>query len=133
VVNRILDRLQLQPARVLAAHENRERIVEPQRCGKRDTGSRITLPDALEHRPRRRTLNPRNLFFEDRRQRRPRVFDVVVDFARSYCAIADERPSQVEPALDVHISPPFDGARDDLAEHELLGEVLRTDPDDLAT
>ena len=46
-------------------------------------------------------------------------------------AIADQRAAQVQPTLDAQAGASLDRLRDDLAEDELLGEVLRAHDDDV--
>ena len=69
---------------------------------------------------------------EDGRQRRAGVLDVDIDVARAERPIADERAAQVQPALDRQRRLRLDRLRQDLAEDDLLGEVLRPDPDHVA-
>ena len=57
------------------------------------------------------------------------VLDVHVEVAVAEAAIADERPSEIQLALDADAALGFDRLRDQLAENDLLGEVLRADDD----
>ena len=66
---------------------------------------------------------------KDRRQRRAGVLDVHVDVAGEERAIADQRAAEIQPALHRQPGLALDGLRDDLAEDQLLGEVLRADDD----
>ena len=66
---------------------------------------------------------------EDRRQRGSGVFDVDIDVAGQERAIADQRTAQIETPPDGQAGVALDRLRDDLAENQLLGEVLRSDDD----
>ena len=59
----------------------------------------------------------------------PGVLDVHVDLAGPHRAVADERAAEVEPPVDRQPAVPLEGLRHELAEQDLLGEVLRPDDD----
>ena len=66
---------------------------------------------------------------EDGRQRGAGVFDIDVDVAGEQRAIADQRAAEIQPAIDRQAGVALDRLRQQLAEHQLLGEVLRADDD----
>src|SRR5439155_7963282 len=114
-------------ARVLAADDEREGVVEPERRGPHEPRGRVRLPHACEH-PLRIALRR---LLQHRGQRRPRVLDVRVDLPGTYRRVADERPAEVEAPLGPEPDD-LDRLREELAEDALLGEVLRADNDLLA-
>jgi hypothetical protein len=61
---------------------------------------------------------------EDGGERRARVLDVDVDVAGHQRAIADERASEIQPALNRQAGVALNGFGDELAENHLLGEIL---------
>ena len=69
---------------------------------------------------------------EDGGQRGARVLDVDIDVARAQRPIADERAAEIEPAFDLDTRLRLDRLREELAEQDLLGEVLRADADHVA-
>ena len=64
---------------------------------------------------------------EDGGERRAGVLDVDIDVAGHQRAIADERASEIQPALDRQPGVALDGFGDDLAKNHLLGEIFRAD------
>src|SRR5438093_1173133 len=63
---------------------------------------------------------------ENRGERSAGVLDIHVDVAAGQGAVADERTAKIETALYGQPGLTLDRLRQDLAEHELLGEILRT-------
>ena len=119
---RVGDGLQLQPFGVGGADEDRKRVLEPQRIEDREAGVRIAATDLVEHAA---SVGDRRLP-EDRGQRRARVLDVDVDVAGADRAVADERAAQIQAPLDDDAAR-FERLRQQFAEKDLLGEVLRPD------
>ncbi len=66
---------------------------------------------------------------KDGRQRRAGIFDVGVDVAGQHRAIADQGAAEVQPAIHPEAGIAFDRLRQQLAEHELFGEIFRADHD----
>ena len=130
---RIVDCLEAQRARVRAAHEDRERIVEAERRQERPAGARVQIAnggvDAFR-RPRTAAAvlrGSRHRLMENRGERGAGVFDIHVDVAPRQRAVADQRAAQIEAPFHGESRLTLDRLRKDLAEHELLGEILRSD------
>ena len=90
--------------------------------------ARVVVADGRKHSRGSR----RDRLMEDRRQRRARVFDVHVDVAREQRAIADQRAAEVQPPLDGQAVSRSIVCATQLAENQLLGEILRPDDDRVA-
>ena len=125
MVRRVADGLEVEPPRRFPAHDDRERVVEPERFRQFDAelrGVRLArLPVNLA-----RVVD--RLALEDRGEGRARVLDVHVDAARNQRLVAQERPAQIELAVDREPGA-LDLLRHQLSQDALLGEVLRADYD----
>src|SRR5581483_10166289 len=64
---------------------------------------------------------------EDVRERGAGVFGIQIDFARNKSLVREQSSAEIELALDRLVQLVFDMLRDDFAEDQLLGEVLRAD------
>ena len=121
---RIVDRPESACARVAVADEHREGVVEPERRHQRAPGARVILAHLLEH----AGAVVLDGTVEHGRQGGAGIFDVRVDVAGAQRAIANQRAAKIQLAID---REPFalDRLRDELAEHELLGEIFGADDD----
>jgi hypothetical protein len=121
----VVDGAKAARARLVAANQNRERVVVAERGQQRAAAGSIEVPHAVDDRLR---ILERRLP-EDRGQRRAGVLDIHVDIAAEQRAIADQRAAEIQSPLDRQARLALDRLRDDLAENDLLGEVLRADDD----
>src|SRR6185369_3175089 len=123
----VADRLEPQLFSIVATHENRERIVEAERLRPFEMKARgvfgFDAPVNLARIGQRREL-------EYRRQRGAGIFDIRVDLA-GHERVVREIAAELEAALDRETGTILDRLRDDLAEDDLLGKVLRADRDRL--
>src|SRR5581483_545752 len=123
VLRDVADRLKAEFLRVVAADEDRERVIEAEGLEPCDMKTRGVLAlDAAEDLVRIRERRQ----LEDSRQRRAGVFDVRVDLARDERVVREIAP-EVEAPLDRQARARFDRLRHDLAQNDLLGEILRAD------
>jgi hypothetical protein len=67
------------------------------------------------------------LLFENRGQRRARIFRIDIDSSGKNGLLADECASQIKAALDGQMSAGFNDLSEDFSENELLGEILGAD------
>src|SRR5580692_3912718 len=119
--SRLRQRLQLQPSSILAADHHRKSVVK----SKRWSHAEAELFIALLYAPINLLLIAAWLLFENRRQRRARVFRVDVDSSGENRLLADECASKIKATLHQQMSSSFDDLREKFSEDELLGEVLR--------
>src|SRR6185436_15297688 len=106
-----------------SAHDHRETVVDAQGIQPVHMKSiRIGGSDAGEHASR---LVIRRVF-QNRGQRGTGVFGVEIDFVVEQSPVRKQRSAQVEAAIYFLMQPILKMLRDDLAQYNLFGEVLRT-------
>ena len=71
------------------------------------------------------------LLFENRGERRARVFGINIDASGKNALMRDVGAAEIKPALDGKVSLVFDLLRNQLAEDDLLGEIFASDDDAL--
>src|SRR5258706_6950094 len=71
------------------------------------------------------------LLFENRRERRARIFRINIDSSGEDCLMTDECASQVETAFNRQLSAGFDDLSEQFSEDELLSEVFRSNYDSI--
>ncbi len=74
-------------------------------------------------------LSTIRFFFENRGQRRTRIFRVNVDSSGENRLLTDERAREIKAPLHWQVSSGFDDLREKFSQNELLGEVLGSDHD----
>ena len=94
---------------------------------RRPSRVRVELPYLVEH----QTRVALNGLLEHGRERRPAVFDVQIDVTGLNGAVADEGAAEIEPAIDGESGVSLDGLRHQLAENDLLREILGSHDDPL--
>src|SRR5207302_5235612 len=115
----------VQARRVVAAHDEREGVLETE-------GSRpdeVPAPSILLRDFGSDDLRFRDGFSgEDRGECGPGVLRIEAELAGLQGLMTDERAAQVQPAVDAHAAG-LEPLRSDLTQDDLLGEVFRPDPD----
>ena len=84
-----------EPLRVLAADDERERVLEAERRQPFDSGFGVRVAHLVEQAG---TIGDRRAL-EDRRERGPRILHVDVDFAGAQRVVTDERASEAQTTL----------------------------------
>ena len=115
--------LQVQSPRVLAADHHGEGVVKAERraYAEAELASVGLLHSSVDF-----LLVAARLLFENRCERRTRIFRVDIDSSGEDRLLADECAGQVEAAFHGEVSPDFDDLSEQFSQDELLGEVLGT-------
>ena len=120
------DCLQSQPPRIIAAHHHRKRVLKPQSWPNQHL---VPLVIQLRHLPMYAGFiacsRLRQRLLQDRRQRRSGVLHIRVNTVRDQRLLAQITPCQPEPPLHLASAAGLDLLRQQLTQHDLLGEVLR--------
>src|ERR1700726_3533528 len=116
----------MQTTCVVAANHDGEVVIETERSpdGEVEFGS-IPLFYALVN----IHFVATRLLFKNFGQRSAGIFQINIDYLAEYCLLADERARQIETALDRKVSAVLNDLSKQLAENELLGEILGADYD----
>ncbi len=123
---RLRNRLQFQPARILAANHNGKRIVEPKwRSEPQIEAPRVFRLHPIVH-SLARTLRS---LLQNRSDCRARVFRIDIDSPRQNRLLANKSARQVKAAFDVQAGLRFQPLRKNLAQDCLLREVFRANHD----
>jgi len=115
-----------EPARLLAAHHDREGVVEAERLGPLDVEAiAVGVADPVVDLPR----VVQRLFAQDHGQRRAGVFDVQVELPRQQPLVTQQRAAEIDPPLDRQSGARLEVLRQQLRQDDLLGEVLGANGD----
>ena len=102
-------------------------LLKPKRIHPFHTESRLIFVPDMSANAAAGSLGRRQ--FQDGRQRGPRVLGIEIDVPAHERLMRQQGPAQVELTIHPTAKTMFQMLRDDLAEDDLLGEILRADRD----